>query len=258
MGRRCHTRTPGIHYILRSTEYINPSHPSYLPTALQKILTNAQSYLHLSPFNIFCFQSSTTQVFELHTPHPPHSPPTMPPQTHPPESAFTFLAQGALIQEFNVAGHNIVLGFPEASFYKTHNAPYFGETIGRTTNRIRDAKLHNLNGQTYRLAANDGPNCLHGGSQGWGKKDFEGPKPVNRHGKEGVEFRYVSKHMEEGYPGTVECKVWYMGSMEDGKTVLEVEYQVTFIGDECNETVVGVTNHRYAPPLPSLTSNPHS
>jgi len=182
----------------------------------------------------------------------------MPPPPHPPESAFTFLAQGALIQEFNVAGHNIVLGFPEASFYKTHNAPYFGETIGRTTNRIRDAKLHNLNGQTYRLAANDGPNCLHGGSQGWGKKDFEGPKPVNRHGKEGVEFRYVSKHMEEGYPGTVECKVWYMGSMEDGKTVLEVEYQVTFIGDECNETVVGVTNHRYAPPLPSLTSNPHA
>ena len=170
----------------------------------------------------------------------------MPPQTQTPESAFTFLSQGAIIQEFDVAGHNIVLGFPDASLYKTHNSPYFGETIGRTTNRIKGAKLHNLNGQTYELAVNNGRNSLHGGLHGWGKKDFEGPKAMNRHGKEGVEFRYLSKHMEEGYPGTVEGKVWYMGSMEDGKTVLEAEYQVEFVGDECEETVVGVTNHRYS------------
>ena len=161
------------------------------------------------------------------------------------ESAFTFIAQGAAIQEFKVDGQNIVLGFPEAKFYKSHNTPYFGETIGRTTNRVKDAQIHHLNGKTYSLHANDGPNCLHGGAQGWAKKDFHGPVPVNRNEKEGVHFTYLSNDGEEGYPGTVECKVWYTaGKEEDGKTVLDVEYQVEFVGDECEETVVGVTNHR--------------
>lgn len=164
------------------------------------------------------------------------------------ESAFHFLPQGALIEEFKVAGVNIVQGFPEAKFYKSHNTPYFGETIGRTTNRIKDAKIENLNGKTYHLAVNNGPNSLHGGKKGWGKKDFEGPKPVNRNGKEGVEFKYLSQDGEEGYPGTVECRVWYTAGMEDGKTVLEAEWEVEFVGDECDETVVGVTNHRYDSP----------
>ncbi|KAL6721060.1 hypothetical protein ACLMJK_000160 [Lecanora helva] len=161
------------------------------------------------------------------------------------ESAFTFLAHGASIQEFRVSNHNIVLGFPEAKFYKTHNAPYFGETIGRTTNRVKDAQLSNLNGKTYKLRANEGVNSLHGGAQGWGKKDFEGPTPVNRNGKEGVMFTYVSEDGDEGYPGTVKCTVWYAAGKEEGKTVLDVEYQVEFVGDECAETVVGVTNHSY-------------
>lgn len=161
------------------------------------------------------------------------------------ESAFTFLSQGATIQEFRISNHNIVLGFPEAKFYKTHNVPYFGETIGRTTNRVKDAQLHDLNGKTYQLYANDGPNCLHGGKEGWGKKDFEGPRPVMRGGKEGVQYTYLSRDGEEGYPGTVECHVWYTAGKEGEVTVLDVEYQVEFAGNECEETVVGVTNHRY-------------
>lgn len=166
------------------------------------------------------------------------------------DSAFTFLSQGAIIQEFLVADENIVLGFPSAELYKSHNAPYFGETIGRTTNRVKNARL-NLNGKTYQLEANDGPNCLHGGARGWGKQDFEGPTPVNRHGREGVKFTYLSKDGDGGYPGTVLCTVWYVAGMEDGKTVLDVEYQVEFVGDECGETVVGVTNHRYINPVRS-------
>ena len=168
-----------------------------------------------------------------------------------PESAFTFLPQGALIQEFSLAGHNLVLSLPTAAHYATHNKGYFGETIGRTTNRIRDGKIPNLNGKTYQLATNDGPrpNCLHGGNEGWGKKIWDGPKKVSRKGREGVEFTYLSKDGDEGYPGTVQANVWYVAGMEDGpggrrETVLEVEYEVQFVGDECEETVVGVTNHR--------------
>ena len=167
------------------------------------------------------------------------------------ESVFTFLPQGALIQEFSFGGHNLVLGFPTAAHYVSHNQAYFGETIGRTTNRIRSGQIPNLNGRAYQLAFNDGPrpNCLHGGNEGWGKKIWDGPTKVNRKGRDGVQFVYLSKDGDEGYPGTVEAHVWYMASMEDGPngrrdTVLEVEYEVEFVGKECEETVVGVTNHR--------------
>ncbi len=84
-GRRCHTRTPGIQYILRSTEYINPSHPSYLlRTALQKILTSAQSYLHtITPqrFLLPIIDHTKSSSSLPRTPHPPHPPPPCP---HPP------------------------------------------------------------------------------------------------------------------------------------------------------------------------------
>lgn len=45
----------------------------------------------------------------------------------PSDTGFTFLPQGALIQEFKISGHNIVLGFPERNMYISHNTPYFGE-----------------------------------------------------------------------------------------------------------------------------------
>lgn len=162
---------------------------------------------------------------------------------------FNFLPQGAIIQEFRVAGHNLVLSFPTAEAYAKSNPGYFGETIGRVANRISGAKIDGLNGKSYSFAANNGPNTLHGGPQGWGKRTFDGPKPVNRNGKEGVLFTYLSKDGEEGFPGTVELKVWYIAGkhQDEGieKTFLEVEYEVELVGDEVEETVVAVTNHRF-------------
>lgn len=105
-----------------------------------------------------------------------------------------------------------------------------------------------MNGQSYQLAANDGPNSLHGGPQGWGKKDFEGPIPTQRNGKEAVLFKHISKHGDEGFPGTVELKVWYTPSLEQDegveKTSLEIEYEAELVGDEVEETAVSLTNHR--------------
>ena len=153
---------------------------------------------------------------------------------------FSFLPQGALIQEFTVAGQNLCLSFPTEDAYRsTGNPGYFGETIGRVANRISGAKINSLNGKEYKLPANNGPNTLHGGPNGWGKRRFEGPKPLNRNGKEAVEFRYVSADGEEGFPGTVELKVWYTAYVapDQGvdKTTLEVEYEVQLIGDEVPE-----------------------
>jgi len=161
-------------------------------------------------------------------------------------SDITFLSQGAIIQEFKVAGHNIVQSFPTSEQYLT--GPFFGETIGRVANRIKDGVVDNLNGKSYSLAQNNGKNHLHGGNQGWGKKKFSGPHPVDRNGREGVKFVYLSPDGEEGYPGTVELRVWYTAydDQEDNvsKRILEAEYEVEFVGNECDETAVNVTNHR--------------
>lgn len=162
--------------------------------------------------------------------------------------SFTFLPQGGIIQEFKVGGKNIVLGFPSAASYKSKSSPFFGENIGRVANRISGAQINDLNGKSYELTANNGPNALHGGVEGWGKKDFEGPEPVTRNGRDAVMFKYLSKDGDEGYPGTVELRLWYYPSLEKDegveKTSLEIEYEVELVGDEVGETAVAVTNHR--------------
>lgn len=163
--------------------------------------------------------------------------------------AFTFLPLGAIIQKFVVNGKNIVQGFPVAELYKQHNAPFFGETIGRIANRVSKAKINDLNGKSYQLAVNNGPNSLHGGDLGWGKREFEGPTTVDRNGKEATLFKYVSKDGEEGYPGAVEVRVWYVQAKEevDGaqQEVLYIEYEAELIGDEVEETAINMTNHSY-------------
>ncbi|KAH7095330.1 galactose mutarotase-like domain-containing protein [Paraphoma chrysanthemicola] len=170
--------------------------------------------------------------------------------------AFTFLPLGAIIQKFTVNGKNIVQGFPTAELYKQYNTPYFGETIGRIANRVSGAKINDLNGKSYPLAANNAPNSLHGGIDGWGKRVFEGPSSVQRNGKEATFFKYISADGEEGYPGTVEFRVWYVQETEkvDGNAqeVLHIEYEAELVGDEVEETAINVTNHSYF----NLTAGP--
>ncbi|KAJ5119600.1 Glycoside hydrolase-type carbohydrate-binding subgroup [Penicillium atrosanguineum] len=164
----------------------------------------------------------------------------------PEQAEFTFLPLGAIIQEFRVGGKNIVLGFPTQEHYEKYNTAHYGATIGRVANRIKNGLIQNLNGKEYQLTTNNGPNALHGGEKGWGKRVFDGPHTVKRHDRDALLFKYRHVDGEEKYPGTVEVRVWYTASKEgDAKTVLTVEYEVEFVGDECEETVVNITNHSY-------------
>ena len=162
-------------------------------------------------------------------------------------SSFTFLPLGGIIQEFRVADQNIVLGFPLQSQYAQLNVPHFGETVGRVANRIQDGVLHDLNGRDYTLAKNNGPNAIHGGLHGWGSRVFDGPFTVTRDGRQALLFKYLSRDGEEGYPGTVELRLWYSASKEEAdgvsKTVLTAEYEVELV-DDVDETVLNLTNHR--------------
>ncbi|RYC62899.1 hypothetical protein CHU98_g3323 [Xylaria longipes] len=171
----------------------------------------------------------------------------------------SFLPLGAIIQSFTVGGVNIVQGFPTQELYVSHNGPYFGETIGRVANRISNAKLVSVNGgNTYSLAANNGPNTLHGGVKGWGKRIWDGPKPIgvrsiaglegDLKGGESVEFTLRSEDGDEGFPGEVLAKVIYTtGKISQGGkevTVLGMEYEAELVAG-AEETVINMTNHSY-------------
>ncbi len=180
--------------------------------------------------------------------------------SEPTPAPFQFLPLGAIIQSILIGETNIVQGFPTQALYESHNAPFFGETIGRVANRISNAKINSLNGKSYSLSANDGVNTLHGGHKGWGKRIWQGPTPVGvreipglheggkLEGGESVKFTLRSEDGDEGYPGTVETSVLYTAGTQksaEGKEVrvLGIEYEVQLVGNEVEETAVNVTNH---------------
>lgn len=173
-------------------------------------------------------------------------------------SAFQFLPLGAIIQSFVIDGINIVQGFPTQALYASYNAPYFGENIGRIANRIKNGKIDSLNGKSYQLETNNGPNALHGGSKGWGKKIWKGPTPIGTKqipgiealkGGESVRFTLTSEDGDQGYPGTVEATITYTIGTESAAEgqevqVLGIEYQVELVSG-AEETAINTTNHSF-------------
>jgi len=101
---------------------------------------------------------------------------------------------------------DVVLGYDSLPAY-LRASPYFGAIIGRYGNRIAHGRF-TLDGKTYTLAKNNGPNHLHGGLKGfdkvvWDVAPFEHPDSV------GLVLRYTGRDGEEGYPGTLRTTVTY-------------------------------------------------
>ncbi len=130
---------------------------------------------------------------------------------------------------------DIVLGFNSLDGYLSDN-PYFGALIGRYGNRIGKAQF-TLNGTVYKLAANDGPNSLHGGKIGFDKVLWTGADKTTSD-TPSLELRYTSKDGEEGYPGTLASIVTYSLTPQNE---LKIEYKATTDRD----TVLNLTNHSY-------------
>ncbi len=125
---------------------------------------------------------------------------------------------------------DIVLGFDSLEGY-LGNEPYFGAIVGRYGNRIAKGKF-TLDGKTYSLPINDGPNTLHGGRKGFDKVVWKGKQIPN-----GVELTYLSKDGEQGFPGNLTSTVRYTLVGDD----LKIEYSATTDKD----TVLNLTNHSY-------------
>ena len=101
---------------------------------------------------------------------------------------------------------DIVLGYDTLNEY-IKESPYFGALIGRYGNRIAKGKF-TLNGIEYKLAANNGPNHLHGGIKGFDKVVWNA-KPMQTKEGPALKLTYLSKDGEEGYPGNLNCTIIY-------------------------------------------------
>ena len=137
---------------------------------------------------------------------------------------------------------NIVLGFDTIDPY-LKGVPYFGATVGRYANRIANGRFV-LDGKTYQLPQNDGPNSLHGGPQGFDKRVWSAQTLSAARG-EALELTYVSADGEEGYPGQVTAHVIYRLGDDD---TLAIEYSATATAP----TPVNLANHAYF----NLTGSP--
>jgi aldose 1-epimerase len=129
---------------------------------------------------------------------------------------------------------SIVVGFDSLQSY-LQQPPYFGALIGRYGNRVGNAKF-TLDGVTYKLAANNGKNHLHGGLKGFDKVVWDARVPNDS--VPSLTLKYLSKDGEEGYPGNLNVTVQYTLTNDDG---LEIEYNA----ETDKATPVNLTNHSY-------------
>lgn len=128
---------------------------------------------------------------------------------------------------------DVVLGHDSLDDYLSTEEQYFGSIIGRYGNRIADGKF-TLEGETYRLRINNGPNSLHGGPTGFNFRVWD----AEQKGDDTLILRYTSLDGEEGFPGRLEVEVTYR--LLKGNT-LEISYKA----NTNKTTVVNLTNHSY-------------
>ncbi len=163
---------------------------------------------------------------------------------------FTFSRAGApTIAITNLGGHivsilapdrsgraaDVTLGYRDFAGY-LGDTSYFGSLVGRYANRIAKGRF-TLDGKTYTLALNNGPNTLHGGPTGFQTRVWT-PKVVSGSDGDALELTYISRDGEEGYPGTLTAKVVYSLRADGG---LAIDYTATTAAP----TIVNLSNHAY-------------
>ena len=134
----------------------------------------------------------------------------------------------------------IVCGFDKFEDYISEeylgSHPYFGALIGRFGNRIAKGHLE-IEGKTYEMAINNGPNHLHGGLVGFDRKLWDA-EPFETGKNIGVKLSYLSPHLEENYPGNLKATCIYTLNNEN-------ELGLEYFAETDKTTVVNLTNHTY-------------
>ncbi len=150
------------------------------------------------------------------------------------------ITYGAAITELHVPDRtgkmgDVVLGFDNLGQYLT-DSPCFGSVVGRFANRIAKGRF-TVDGKTYTLAINNGPNTLHGGIVGFDKVVWQAEAVDGPNGPS-VVFTHVSPDGNEGFPGTLTVRMTY--TLTNGNEV-RFDYEAT----TDKTTPVNLTNHSY-------------
>ncbi len=128
---------------------------------------------------------------------------------------------------------DVVLGYSTLDGYLNSNEIYFGTLVGRYGNRISKGEFI-LNDSLYRLATNNGPNHLHGGTKGFSNVVWDAVQSDDRT----LLLSYYSPDGEEGYPGNLLVNVTY--ELTDDNE-LKIEYKAT----TDKATPVNLTHHSF-------------
>jgi aldose 1-epimerase len=126
---------------------------------------------------------------------------------------------------------NVVLGRPMPNDYRADNSPHFGAVCGRYANRLAGGRFV-LDGVEHRLPTNDGPNTLHGGPDGFDRREWVAAREDGA-----LVLRLTSPDGEMGFPGELKVEVRY--ALEDD--ALRIDYRA----EADRPTVVNLTNHTY-------------
>ncbi len=139
---------------------------------------------------------------------------------------------GASVLSLVFHGTDIVLGWEDPEKYGT-NPGSLGATIGRCANRIGGARF-SLNGKEYQLVANNGPNNLHSGPNGWKLRRWEAVDVRET----AATFRLDSPDGDQGFPGNMRVSVTYSLKEND-------EIRILYRAVSDADTLFNVTNHAY-------------
>ena len=150
----------------------------------------------------------------------------------------TILTYGGILQSIHTPDRwgtqaDVSLGFAEVSDYVDTGA-YLGNLVGRYANRIAGGQF-TLDGATYQLPINDGPNSLHGGTIGFGAAVWQAT-PFRRGDEAGVRLTHTSPAGDQGYPGALRVSVTYTVTIDNA---IRMEYAAA----TDVPTVVNLTNH---------------
>jgi len=128
---------------------------------------------------------------------------------------------------------NVIQGHDNIQDVINSPEPYLSTLVGRYGNRIARGKFQ-LHGKEYSLPVNNGPNCLHGGKEGFNAKVWDAHQ-VN---EQGIVLKYTSPYGDEGFSG--EMVIWVAYTFTDDNELV-IKYQAT----TNKKTVVNLTSHGF-------------
>jgi aldose 1-epimerase len=138
---------------------------------------------------------------------------------------------GATISAIRLDGQQVTLGYAAPELF-LHDSFYLGASVGRFANRIAHGRCR-INGQLLVLHVNNGSHCLHGGSVGFNKVNWQ----VVQCADNGAELYYCAADGEQGFPGRLE--VWQHISLHAGAVSMRFRARAD------KDTLINLTNHCY-------------